>query len=84
MRLDDYLSTVGVIKRRTVAKEMAANGLVLINGHKAKPAAEVNVRDIIQIKGSKPFVLEVLAVPAGASVPKDQRDQYFKALPPAG
>lgn len=84
MRLDDYLSTVGVIKRRTVAKDMASNGLILINGRKAKPATEVNLRDIIQIKGSRPYALEVLEVPAGASIPKDQRDKYFKPLPVAG
>ena len=34
MRVDDYLSTVGLIKRRTVAKEMADNGLVEVNGRK--------------------------------------------------
>ena len=84
MRLDDYLSTVGVIKRRTVAKEMASNGLVLINGRKAKAAAEVNIHDIIQIKGSRPYALEVLEVPSGASVAKDQREKYFKPLPVAG
>ncbi|MBD3403089.1 hypothetical protein GF420_09350 [candidate division GN15 bacterium] len=81
MRLDDYLSTVGVVKRRTVAKELASNGLVLINGNRAKPAATVTVNDIIQIKGSRPMAVEVLAIPSGASVPKDQRQNYFKELP---
>lgn len=84
MRLDDYLSTVGVIKRRAVAKELASNGMVLLNGRKAKPAAEINLHDIIQIKGSHPLVLEVIAVPSGASVSKDQRDKYFKILPTPG
>lgn len=80
MRLDDYLSTVGVVKRRTVAKELAANGLVHVNGRRAKPAYQVSAKDIIAIRGSKPASLEVLAVPTGASVPKENRSDYFKML----
>ncbi len=38
MRLDDFLSTVGVIKRRTLAKEISQKGQVQVNGRKAKPA----------------------------------------------
>jgi ribosomal 50S subunit-recycling heat shock protein len=80
MRLDDYLSTVGVIKRRTVAKELASNGLVHVNGRKAKPASQIQLGDIIAIRGSRPLTVEVIAVPTGASVPKEQRSQYFREL----
>jgi len=79
MRLDDFLSTVGVIKRRTIAKEMAANGLIEINGHRAKPAAEIKPKDIITIKGSQPQAVEVLQVPVG-SVAKADREQYVRTL----
>ncbi len=61
MRIDDYLSTVGLIKRRTIAKEMADNGLVEVNGRKVKPSYEVKLGDIIVIKGSQPFTAEVLS-----------------------
>ena len=79
MRADDYLSSVGIIKRRTVAKEMASNGLIEINGHKIKPAHQVHINDIIRIKGNKPAAFEILEIPAG-SVPKDKREKYFKTL----
>jgi ribosomal 50S subunit-recycling heat shock protein len=79
MRVDDYLSTVGIIKRRTVAKEKADNGLVEVNGRKVKPSYEVKVGDIIVIKGGQPFVAEVLVVPHG-SVAKTARTEYFRPL----
>jgi len=83
MRLDDYLSTVGVIKRRTVAKEMGQHGLLDVNGRSVKPAYQVKIGDIVRIKGSRPQVVEVLGLPSG-SVPKDQRDKYFKSIDPSG
>ena len=80
MRVDDFLSTVGVVKRRTVAKELGVNGLIEVNGRRVKPAYDVQVGDIIRIRGSKPAAIEVLAVPAG-SVSKDNRAKFFKDLP---
>ena len=79
MRVDDYLSTVGVVKRRTVAKDLGTNGLLEANGRKIKPAYTVNVGDIIRIKGSRPLSIEILDIPT-RSVPKKERDQYFKTL----
>ena len=38
MRLDKYLKISRLIKRRTVAKEVADNDLILINGKVAKPS----------------------------------------------
>jgi ribosomal 50S subunit-recycling heat shock protein len=81
VRIDDYLSAVGIIKRRTVAKEMGTAGLLEINGRRVKPAHEINPGDIIRIKGSRPMVVEVLAVPV-SSVPKTERGTFFKVLPP--
>ncbi|RKX29597.1 MAG: RNA-binding S4 domain-containing protein [Candidatus Zixiibacteriota bacterium] len=79
MRIDDYLSTVGVIKRRTIAKELGQNGLLVVNGRTIKPAYQVKSGDVIRIKGSHPQTLEVIALPSG-SVPKDQRSKYFKQI----
>ena len=79
MRIDDFLSTVGVIKRRTVAKELAQKSMIAVNGRTIKPAYQVNVNDIIAIKGNCAVTVEVLALPTG-SVPKDQREAYFKEL----
>jgi len=80
VRIDDFLSSVGIIKRRTVAKDMGSSGLLEINGQRVKPAHEVSVGDVIRIKGSRPMVLEVLAVPT-RSVSRAERETYFKILP---
>lgn len=79
MRIDDFLSTVGIIKRRTIAKEMGSNGLIVVNGRPVKPSYDVKRGDIIHIKGSHPFAAEVLDVPTG-SVAKAAREQYFKSI----
>lgn len=82
MRIDDFLSTVGVIKRRTIAKELGQNGLILVNGNKVKPAYQVHIDDIIKIKGSKPQTVQIIEIPS-SSVPKDKREQFVKLIPEA-
>ncbi len=79
MRIDDYLSTVGVVKRRTIAKELAQNGMITVNGRTVKPAYHVKQNDIIFIKGKRAITVEVLAIPTG-SVPKNQREKFFKVV----
>ena len=79
MRLDDFLSTVGIVKRRTIAKELSQNGMVEINGHRAKPAHTVKAKDIIMIKGTNGASFEVLEIPTG-SVSKESRAEYIKEI----
>ena len=47
MRLDKFLKISRIIKRRTVARDFAANERVLLNGRIAKPSSEVKKGDII-------------------------------------
>ena len=47
MRLDKYLKVSRLIKRRTVANEVADAGRILINGKVAKASQAVNAGDII-------------------------------------
>lgn len=79
MRLDLYLSRVGIIKRRAVAKEMADNGLIKINGNRAKPSTGVKEGDIVMISGSRPMAVEVRRIPSG-NVKKEDRENYFKRI----
>ncbi len=44
MRLDKFLKVSRVIKRRTVANEVATNGRVIVNEKQAKPSCDVKVR----------------------------------------
>ncbi|MDN5953550.1 MAG: RNA-binding S4 domain-containing protein, partial [Loigolactobacillus coryniformis] len=50
MRLDKFLKVSRIIKRRTVAKEIADKGRILINDKVAKSSTDVSVGDIITIK----------------------------------
>lgn len=74
MRLDLFLKTSRLVKRRTVAKEMCETGRVFVNGREAGPAKEVRVGDAITIKYStKNFEIEVIGIPArpGKAVPEE-------------
>ncbi|MEA1980958.1 MAG: S4 domain-containing protein [candidate division Zixibacteria bacterium] len=79
MRIDDYLSTVGVIKRRTIAKKLADSKMIDVNGKSVKASYQVKEKDIIQIKGTQGKSVEVLMLPT-SSVPKTDREKYFKEL----
>ena len=50
MRLDLLLKQTGLIKRRTIAKELVDLGRVLINDKTAKPSSEVKENDILTLK----------------------------------
>ena len=47
MRLDLLLKQAGIIKRRTVAKALAENGKISINGKVSKPSSEVKEGDVL-------------------------------------
>lgn len=63
MRLDKYLKVSRLIKRRTVAQEAASGQRVSVNGRVAKPAHDVKIGDVIEIRfGSHSLVIRVLNV----------------------
>ncbi len=80
MRVDNFVSDCGIIKRRTVAKEMAEGGHIKINGRRAKPAHDVKIGDIIEITGKHQIVIKVKKMMEGRSIPKDARPEYFEVL----
>ncbi len=58
MRLDKFLKISRIIKRRTVAKEVADKGRIQVNGKLAKSSTDVKVGDELRIQfGNK--ILEV-------------------------
>lgn len=60
MRLDLVLKLSGLIKRRTVAKELADRGRILINDKIAKPSSEVKEGDILELKlGNRVLIVEI-------------------------
>ena len=62
MRLDKYLKVSRVIKRRTLANEVADAGRVLVNGKPAKASYPVKIGDIIEVTfGNRPVKIRVLS-----------------------
>ena len=62
MRLDKYLKVSRVIKRRTLANEVADAGRVLVNGKPAQASYTVKLGDIIEVTfGNRPVKIRVLS-----------------------
>ncbi len=79
MRLDKYLKISRLIKRRTLAKEVAENERVYVNDKPAKPSKEVNVGDIITIEfGNK--IVKVKVVSLEASVKKEDALHLYEFI----
>lgn len=61
MRLDKYLKVSRIIKRRTVAKEVADKGRIKVNGILAKSSIDLKVDDQVEIQfGNKLLTVKVL------------------------
>lgn len=61
MRLDKFLKTSRIIKRRSLAKEACDRGMVMVNGRPAKAGTTVKPGDVVSVAfSSKTLRLEVL------------------------
>lgn len=60
MRLDKFLKISRIIKRRSVAKEVADKGRIQINGKLAKSSSDIKVGDEFRVQfGNKILVAKV-------------------------
>lgn len=60
MRLDKFLKVSRIIKRRTIAKEIADQNRVIVNGCPAKSSTKVAIGDEIELVfGNKTLVVQV-------------------------
>ena len=79
MRLDKYLKVSRVIKRRTLANEVADAGRVLVNGKPAKASYTVKIGDIIEVTfGTRPVKIRVLS--DGEQKGKDVAREMFEVI----
>ena len=77
MRLDKFLKVSRIIKRRSVAKEIADKGRIFINGRAAKSSTEVKPNDEVVIKfGNK--TLTVLVKQLLDTTKKDDAEQMYE------
>ena len=79
MRIDKFLNSVNITKRRSVAQDMISNKVVLINGVVAKASKNVEIGSVVTInylESSKKY--EVLKIPTAKSTPKSLQNEYIK------
>ena len=81
MRIDKFLNSVNITKRRSVAQDMIENGVVSINSKVAKSSKNVEVGDTITIAYlSEEKKYMVLSIPTIKSTPKSEQDKYIKEI----
>ncbi|SET78703.1 Ribosomal 50S subunit-recycling heat shock protein, contains S4 domain [Oceanobacillus limi] len=79
MRLDKFLKISRLIKRRTLAKEVADQGRITINGNQAKASSTVAIGDELTIKfGQKLVTLEVVSLKE--TVKKDEASMLYNVI----
>lgn len=79
MRLDKFLKVSRIIKRRTIAKEIADNGRILVNDHQAKASTTLEEGDTISIQfGNK--LLKVKVLELKDSTKKEHAQNMFEIL----
>lgn len=79
MRVDKYLKTARILKRREAAKELALQGRIQINGRIAKPSTEVEVGDVLRLEfGYR--ILEIKILDIQKQVSKQNAILLFEIL----
>lgn len=79
MRIDKYLKVSRLIKRRTVANDVADAGRIEVNGKVVKASYTVKIGDEITIGfGSKPVKVKVISTTAPTA--KDVAREMYEVL----
>ena len=79
MRLDKFLKTSRVIKRRTLAKEVCDRGRVEVNGRVAKAGTEIKPGDTLSIHfGNRTLKIEIVSVQE--NVPAKLAAEMYKVV----
>ncbi|MFC7365292.1 MULTISPECIES: RNA-binding S4 domain-containing protein [Bhargavaea] len=79
MRLDKFLKVSRLIKRRTLAKEVADQGRIMVNGKKAKASTVVKEGDELAIRFGQKLVTARVDM-LKDSVKKDEAGNMFTIL----
>ena len=80
MRLDVFLKRVGLVKQRSLAKEICDEGLVSMNGRVAKAAGDVRPGTVVEIDlRAERLQIEVLDLP-GRNYRKEQGRTFYRMI----
>lgn len=81
MRVDKFLNSVNITKRRAVSEDMCKNGVISINGIVAKPSKDVKIGDTITVQYlERSIKYEVLQIPETKTIPKTKQDTYIREV----
>jgi len=81
MRIDKFLNSVNITKRRAVSEDMCRNGVVKINDKVVKAAKDVKIGDKIEISYlQKSVFYEVLQIPVTKTISKTKQSEYVKEI----
>jgi len=80
MRLDVFLKTSRLIKRRTLAKEYCEEGRVTVGGAPAKPGREVKPGDVLTIELNRRRVVAEIAETPEGNVTKERAATLYRIL----
>jgi ribosomal 50S subunit-recycling heat shock protein len=79
MRLDKFLKISRLIKRRTLAKEVADQGRISINGVQAKASSNVKVGDELSVRfGQK--IMRVKVEMLRETTKKDEANELYSLI----
>ena len=82
MRLDKYLKSSRLIKRRTVAQSACEGGYVLVNGKPQKSSYQVRIGDEVHVTfGKNPIKVRVTGLQE--TTRKDEAAKMYEVLPEA-
>lgn len=77
MRVDKFINTTNIVKKRSIAQDMCETGVISINGIRVKSSRDVKIGDIIELKyleNTKRY--KVLQIPTLKSIPKSKSEEY--------
>ncbi len=79
MRLDKFLKLSRIIKRRTVAKEVAGKGRIQVNGNPAKASTDLQVGDEVTIQfAQKKLTIKIESL--REQVKKDEAERLYSVV----
>lgn len=79
MRLDKYLKTARILKRREAAKELALQKRIYVNGRVAKPSTEIEIGNVIKIEfGTR--IVEIRVLDIQKQVSKQNAQLLFEII----
>ena len=81
MRIDKFLNTTNILKRRSLAQDLIKNNLVSVNGVIVKASKEIKIGDMVEIKFlqySKKY--KILAIPQNKNIPKNAKNDFWEKV----